>query len=237
MELVLVLGDLGEHIRPSPLAVASWRATGISADVDARILGATALVLISATACGDAARSPATDKPTVRLVRDHVPERALTVDTRAGSFRGLRLRNSEADVRARFGAAKCSDSSPAQPLGEDYYDIGGPTYFREPRGTGPGRACHMRYRQLVVFLFPGGVHGFMATDPRAQTEDGVGPGDPQALVPQRYPNARCETANKGTEYTTFPLCTVVLRPGRRLYFGADPIRSVWLIATTRRGLR
>ena len=160
------------------------------------------------------------------------------MDVRAlGSFRGLRLRDSEGDVRARFGAAKCSDLSPAQPLGEDYYDIGGPTSYSIPHGKGPGRACHMRYRQLLVVLFPGGVHGFVTTDPRAQTEDGVGPGDPQSLVLQRYPNARCETANEGTEWTTFPLCTVVVSPGRRLYFGADPIRSIWLIASTRRGLR
>lgn len=95
----------------------------------------------------------------------------------------------------------------------------------------------MRYRQLLVVLFPGGVHGFVTTDPRAQTEDGVGPGDPQSLVLQRYPNARYETANEGTEWTTFPLCTVVVSPGRRLYFGADPIRSIWLIASARRGLR
>ena len=190
-------------------------------------------MLITTAACGDTARAP-----DARLVRDHVPEHALTVDTRAGSFHGLRLRDSEADVRARFGAAKCSNRSRGEPLGEDYYDIGGPTYFREPRGTGPGpAACHMRYKRLVVFLFPGGVHGFVTTDPRAQTEHGVGPGDPQALVRQRYPNARCEIANEGTEWSTFPLCTVVLRPGRRLYFGADPIRSVWLIASTRSGLR
>jgi len=192
-----------------------------------------ALLLIAASACGDAARAPATNEP----ARDHVPARALTIDTRAGSFRGLQLGDSEADVHERFGAASCSTTSRAQPLGEDYYDIGGPTYFHEPRGAQPGRACHMRYRRLVVFMFPGGVHGFATTDPRAQTEQGVGPGDPQALVSQRYPNARCEIANQGTEYATFPLCTVRLRPGRHLYFGADPIRSVWLIASTRRGLR
>ena len=62
----------------------------------------------------------------------------------------------------------------------------------------------MRYRQLVVFLFAGARTGSWPPI-HAQTEDGVGPRDAHALVAQRHPNARCEIANEGTEYTTFPL--------------------------------
>jgi len=193
---------------------------------------ALALLAVVAAACGEK-RSVAVSQSE----REHVPDRPLRVDARAGTFRGLRMRDSEADVRARFGPARCSSRSPAQPLGEDYYDIGGPTSFRAPRGGGPGRDCPMRYRRLVVFMFAGGVYGFVSTDPRAETERGVGPGDPQALVSQRYPDARCEVANEGTEYTTFPLCTIVVEPGKRLYFGGDPIKSVWLIVSSRRALR
>jgi hypothetical protein len=191
------------------------------------------LVLVATVAgCGDAARPV----PAAQPAPEHVPADPLPVDTRAGTFRGLAFRDSEAAVRKRFGKARCSTTAPMQPLGEDYYDIGGPTHFVPPRGKGLKRDCFMRYRRLVVLMFSGGAYGFVSTDTRAQTEQGVGPGDPQALVRERYPGARCEVANEGTEWSTFPLCTVVLAPGKRLYFGGDPIRSVWLIATSRRAL-
>jgi hypothetical protein len=41
----------------------------------------------------------------------------------------------------------------------------------------------------------------------------------------------------GSEGATFPLCEVQLRRGLRLYFGADPVRSLMLVASGDRAYR
>ena len=90
------------------------------------------LVLAAVTGCGEAPERAAQE----RAAQDHVPKRPLRVDTRKGTFRGVRMFDSEKRVRARLGAARCSSASPMQPLGEDYYDIGGPTHFVPPPARG-----------------------------------------------------------------------------------------------------
>ena len=53
------------------------------------------------------------------------------------------------------------------------------------------------------------------------------------LLPGRLVSGRVSvTANEDTEYATFPLCEVQPRPGVHLYFGGDPIKSIWLIITS-----
>ena len=60
----------------------------------------------------------------------------------------------------------------------------------------------------------------------AVTRAGVGVGDDLDDVRAAYPAAECDTANEGGEYTQFDYCTLRVAPGRYLWFGYDPVRSV-----------
>jgi hypothetical protein len=127
-------------------------------------------------------------------------------------------------------------NQPLEPIGEDFYDIGGPGYIHLPNIAAAGKDETLRYRRLVVSVTDGKVTVLGTTDERARTPDGVGVGDSQDLVKERYPRARRFIQNEGTEYTTYPLCKTRVCKGRVLAFGGDPIRSLWLAAETRAGL-
>lgn len=166
---------------------------------------------------------------------DKHPEDPLTVDWREGSYEGVALRSSVAVLIARIGRPERRGSEePAEPIGEDYYDIGGPTSFGSP-GTGPGKNETLRFEGRAFFATGDRISGWVTTSSRAETPEGVGVGDSNEIVEKRYPDAECRTANAGTEYSTFPLCEVRVCKGRRLAFGGDPIKSVWLVAESAEG--
>jgi hypothetical protein len=158
-------------------------------------------------------------------------------DWEQGRFEGVRLGDGTARVVRVIGRpARRGPKQPFEPFGEDFYDIGGMTSFRTPNVGGVGDYEALRYRRLVVAVIGRKVIAWGTTDPRAQTPEGVGVGDSQELVEQRYPSARCFVQNEGTEYTTYPFCKARVCKGRLLGFGGDPIRSLWLAAETRAGL-
>ena len=166
---------------------------------------------------------------------DKHPENPLTVDWRKGTYEGVALRSTSADLIARLGKPeKRGGDEPAEPIGEDYYDIGGPTSFGSP-GRGPSEDETLRFEDRSFFATDGRISGWVTTSERAETPEGVGVGDSRELVKQRYPAADCRTGNEGTEYATFPLCEIRVCSGRLLVFGGDPIKSVWLAAETKKG--
>jgi hypothetical protein len=165
---------------------------------------------------------------------DDTPDDPLVLDPVRGTYRGIALGDRERALVRRVGRPERRGSNePAEPLGEDYYEVGGPTTHDIP----PGDEETLRYRELSVFLVRGRVYGWVTTSERAETPEGIGVGDSRALVQERYPDADCYIGNEGTEYVTFPVCEVELCSGRRLVFGGDRIKSVWLIAETRAALR
>lgn len=158
-------------------------------------------------------------------------------DWERGRFGRVRLGDSPARVVRVIGRPeKRGPNQPLEPIGEDFYDIGGLTNFRTPNTGTVGDYEALRYRRLVVSVIGGKVFVFGTTDERARTSEGVEIGDSQDLVKRRYPRARCFIQNEGTEYTTYPICKTRVCKGRLLGFGGDPIRSLWLAAETRAGL-
>lgn len=158
-------------------------------------------------------------------------------DWERGRFGRVRLGDSPARVVRVIGRPeKRGPNQPLEPIGEDFYDIGGLTNFRTPNTGTVGDYEALRYRRLVVSVIGGKVFVFGTTDERARTPEGVEIGDSQDLVKRRYPRARCFIQNEGTEYTTYPICKTRVCKGRLLGFGGDPIRSLWLAAETRAGL-
>lgn len=161
----------------------------------------------------------------------------LRVDERAGSYRDIVFGTPTRVVLSRFGFPGGGHSGSTVPIGVDYYEVGGPTTMVSPlRGTRvPERT--LRYHGVAFFTAGRRVYGFVTVEPRAETLAGVRIGDPQSRVKKRYGRAKCETANEGTEYATFPLCTIQVSEGRYLWFGGDPVKSIWLAAQSRAGLR
>jgi hypothetical protein len=155
------------------------------------------------------------------------PERPLLVDELDGSYRGVRLGSSPRRVRAILGDPPSRGGG--APLGENFYETGGPTASAPPPRTGP--ITGYRYRGLLLELTSQGLYAMTATDGNAETRRGVGVGDSLATIRRAYPNLECGTANEGTEYVTFPYCGGRLGPRRYVWFGEDPIRSISLAVT------
>ncbi len=181
---------------------------------------------------------------------------ALLVAEASGTFRGLRLGDSRAQVQRRIGPARCPDGALIAPIGEDYDDIGIPNLADyQPRDKdGPYEQCVMRYRRLVVTVFlPDGAISLGTTDPQAHTRRGVGIGDSTDLVKERYPGAECQDFQGGgqgllgNEGTVPAGCVVPPAPGNdglvplRLSFGLDKdgeeVSSIWLEATSWAGIK
>lgn len=112
------------------------------------------------------------------------------------------------------------------PLGEDFYDAGGPTTVSPPPRTGPIKAYS--YRSVAFQAASERVFALVVTDLRARTRRGAGVGDSLARIRAVYPNVRCFSANEGSEYPRYPACEG--RVGRRIWawFGRDPVRSISL---------
>jgi len=163
----------------------------------------------------------------------------LVLDWQQGTYEGLRLGDDGVKLRRILGPPVVHGAEePLQPAGEDFYEIGGLTNFRTPDlGTAATGSETLRYRRRVFLTTAHRLTAWGTTDARAQTPEGVGVGDDQALVPKRFPDADCFVQNEGTEYATYPLCRVRVCAGRLLGFGGDPIKSLWLAAETRTGLR
>jgi hypothetical protein len=192
-----------------------------------QIASAMAACIVFALAIGalDALRAPT----------DTQPANPLVVDWRHGSYEGIALRSSTTSLIKRLGRPiRRGANEPASPIGEDYYEIGGPTSFSSP-GTAYSKDTVLRFKRRSFFATNRRVYGWVTTSGRAQTPEGVGVGDSRDLVSKRYPQADCLTANEGSEYVTFPLCEVRACSGRLLAFGGDPIKSVWLVAQSIRG--
>jgi hypothetical protein len=187
-----------------------------------RLAAAAIVVGLALTGCGDAARDPAVSEPGTRIL-----------DETTAEFGGIRLGSTSEEIRRRFGSPLKSPDGAVTPPGVDYYEVGGPTSFQPPpalrtRRRGGGS---VRYRDTAWLVERAHSYGVMTVAADARTRAGVRIGDAAERVTDRYPGAHCETANEGTEYATFPLCEAQPRPGVHLYFGGDPIKSIWLIIT------
>ncbi len=88
-----------------------------------------------------------------------------------------------------------------------------------------------RYRELVVFVAGGRVLAYLTTDRSAQTAAGVGVGDSLAIAERAYAGLDCFGVTLGSDAVkpSYPACEGTLRSGDRLWFGGDPIDSIWVL--------
>ena len=226
--------------RPPRLCVRRRWTTGRSAAALSACVAALAGVGCGATA------APASE---AERVTQQDARGALVVDPVRGSYRGLRLGDSRATVRRRFGPARCSRSSLTIPLGSTVEERGGPGSYGLRGLDSAVLPCTLSYPHFVVEVTPPvGVSLIVTMDTAARTPRGVSVGDEVDDIKAKYPGVRCEDAGEergaycviGREYSSLhgeP------RSPRLLYFGlasagenAGRVGSIWLSATSVRGL-
>ncbi len=157
-------------------------------------------------------------------VIDRVPFRPLLIDERTGAYRGIVPGAPAGRAQQLFGEPVLGRRGPApSPLDVDPVEVPGPS-------SRPNWEV-WRYKRLVVFASGGRVRGYLTTDPSAQTALGAGVGDSLAVARRRHPSLRCYGVTLGSDTVnpSYPACEGSL-PGRgRIFFGGDPIGSIWVM--------
>jgi len=154
---------------------------------------------------------------------------AGVVDAGAATYLGAGVGDRTRRLERLFGQPLPGEN--VMPPGVEYYDVGGPTSFTAPRRL-RFRGRTWRYEGVSWHINGGRVTALTTVRQGARTTRGLTIGDPQARVLELYPDARCHTANEGTEWATFPLCEVRIRRGHKLWFGAEPVKSIWVTVET-----
>lgn len=159
----------------------------------------------------------------------------VRVDEFAATIRGVGYRDTKAAVIRRFGRHRpYSQTEGMTPVGDDWYEIGGPTSMGYPRWakrcSRAGDEESMRYRGVTFGIACGRVYQLVISAEGAITRRGVGVGSRQEDIRRAYPRLRCLTANENSEYVEYPACSG--KVGRFwVWFGKDPVRSVALSAS------
>jgi hypothetical protein len=179
---------------------------------------AAPLVLAALAGCGGG------DESAPGAAQTEPPARQVVLDERDGTYRGVGLGSTRAEVERVLGAVRESEEDPFAPLGMLGPEVGTPPSPRNPPGAGPEEVWRLRDAALI------------ADDDRAwlllvsargtRTRAGVAIGDSLSAVRKAYPRLRCGTANEGTEYVKTPYCAGKIAPGRHIWFGRDPVRSI-----------
>jgi hypothetical protein len=156
--------------------------------------------------------------------RETGPTQRTTLDER-GSYGGVGVGSSEADVRAALGEPGGGDGY--NPLSES--DYRGPPHIRVLGGVKP---ILLRYDETAYLLNTRTkrVFSMIVSKPGATTSRGVGVGDPLSGVRRNYENAVCGRAVAGEplfgdEVPTYPWCRI-RRGDVEVFFGDDPIQSI-----------
>ena len=158
------------------------------------------------------------------------PLSARVIDEVRGTYRGVGIGDSGAEVRRVFGPRSHAGDGPLTPLGAgSFAEVGGAMVIRGPRLMGNPEL--LRYQDVSFLLMDDRVFALMITDLGAATRQGVAIGNNLDAADGRYDDLNCEEAEIGDFGETFPFCAGPLAPQRHIWFGQDPIRSI-TIATT-----
>jgi hypothetical protein len=158
------------------------------------------------------------------------PLSARVIDEVRGTYRGVGIGDSGAEVRRVFGPRSHAGDGPLTPLGAgSFAEVGGAMVIRGPRLMGNPEL--LRYQDVSFLLMDNRVFALMITDLGAATRQGVAIGGDLDAADGRYDDLNCEEAEIGDFGETFPFCAGSLAPQRHIWFGQDPIGSI-TVATT-----
>jgi hypothetical protein len=149
------------------------------------------------------------------------------IDLQAGTYDGVGIGSTPAEMEAVFGALPPSDEQGVQPLGAG--EFRGPTSFRHWPDPNPGPDFWpppaYQYPH-VSFLDDGDrrISVVMVIAPEATTLEGVAIGEPLETARDHYP-VRCGE-EFGAGERPYPACVGKLGPERWVWFGGDPIENI-----------
>ena len=167
--------------------------------------------------------------------QDRQPADPVIVDWKKGTYKGVRLGDSTSRaVRLLGRPVRRGHDEPVGPI----EDAGGvlPNYSSPDIGRRIADFEILSYQRWVIDTTGGRVTAWGTAEPGAETPEGIGVGDDPELVDRRYRIANCYTGKEGHGYIDYPHCQARVCRGRLLGFVGDPIKSVWLAATTKYGL-
>jgi hypothetical protein len=184
--------------------------------------GAFALLAIGLGAVAAGARAP-------WLNDTRPPARFDTVDEIAGTYGGVGIGDTPAEMKARLGDNEAlGENDEFRPTGaRDFTE----TPWFVPAGGG------YAYEDVLYWLRPtdrgtdgrpasdGVVWGLELTSPGVETSRGVAIGDDLDAAGDAYPGLKCATSDRG-EYGRSDYCYGRIAADRFLYFGGDPISSI-----------
>jgi hypothetical protein len=98
-----------------------------------------------------------------------------------------------------------------------------------PTGAWHGWPRLLRYDDAVFLIARDQAYAMMLTALGLRTASGVAIGDDITQVRRRYRHVRCREVAGGESpfggHSTYPSCSIQIRPHQVLFFGGDPIRS------------
>jgi hypothetical protein len=169
------------------------------------------------------------------LVRDGdesgpAPSSARVIDEVRGTYRGVGIGDSPADVRRVFGPSGSSDLSEGlMPVGAHFAEDGGPMVVELPERLAADRQALLRYEDVSFLFFDGKVFAVVITEDGAATRRGVAIGHDINSVEDRYQTLTCGDAEP--ESGPYPYCAGALKPDRHVWFGQNPIGSITMATT------
>jgi hypothetical protein len=159
--------------------------------------------------------------------------RVQMIDDVAGTYRGVRLGDTPADLERALGPADpAGEYEPITPLATGF-DTLGPPHIPYPGGPCP--EVHYRFERASFGFNCGTLLWFETVEEGSATSRGVAVGDPLESVEDAYPEARCGTAGS-EEYGEFPACVAKVAAERHIWFGGDPITTITLAAVRLAGV-
>ena len=168
-------------------------------------------------------------------IDEPAPQSARVIDEMRGTYRGVGIGDSAAEVRAVLGPREFADGSESMsPLGAgNFAEVGGAMAIRYPGIPSTPRDPELlRYQQVSFLLLDDKVFALMITDDGAATSRGLAISGDLNDADELYERLNCEDVEIGDFGETFPYCAGVLAPERHIWFGQDPIRSITITTTS-----
>jgi hypothetical protein len=161
------------------------------------------------------------------------PLSARVIDELRGTYRGVGIGDSAAEVRRVFGPREDAGDGPFTPLGAgSFAEVGGAMFIASPGIPHTPRDSELlRYRDVSFLLLDDRVFALMITADGAATQEGLAIGYDLDGAGERYDALNCEDAEIGDFGETFPFCAGRVAPQRHIWFGQDPIRSITITRT------
>jgi hypothetical protein len=153
------------------------------------------------------------------------------IDLTRGTYRGIGIGSSAAEVQTRLGRGESAPNGPASPLGDDFSEVGGALSIPLPHGGRVTTRDILRYDGVAFYVADDVVYGIIVTADRARTWRGLAIGDSLDEASRAY-GLHCGEVSGGGEYREYPYCAGKLKPRRFVWFGEDPIRSITVSETS-----